>query len=106
MEEGRQPASSSRMTRWVSTCVLPEPALADTQAERAGSDAVACFCDVQLSHAAGSAEAGRSSGALSFSSIVALLAGFRRRPFGDARQMIIFAAIVALLLGNDAGFEA
>ena len=27
------------MTRWVSTCVLPEPALATTQADAAGSDA-------------------------------------------------------------------
>ena len=36
---GSAPASSSRITRCVSTCVLPEPALATTQAEDAGSDA-------------------------------------------------------------------
>ena len=38
---GSAPASSSRMTRCVSTCVLPEPALAMTQADERGSEALA-----------------------------------------------------------------
>ena len=101
MADGRQPASSRRITRCVSTCVLPEPALAETQAERPGSDAVACFSDVQLSQAAGSAEAGLSS-----SSILALPVVFRRRPFGNARQMVVLAAVAALLFGNEPGGEA
>ena len=36
---GSTPSSSSRITRCASTWVLPEPALAETQAETAGSDA-------------------------------------------------------------------
>ena len=37
--DGAAPASRSRSARWVSTWVLPEPALAETQAEAAGSEA-------------------------------------------------------------------
>ena len=36
---GGTPASSSRSTRWARTCVLPEPAFAETQAEVPGSEA-------------------------------------------------------------------
>ena len=39
MRDGATPASSSRSTRWASTCVLPDPALADTQAEVPGWEA-------------------------------------------------------------------
>ena len=39
---GGTPLSKSRITRCTSTCVLPEPALAETNAEDAGSDARAC----------------------------------------------------------------
>ena len=39
---GLTPSSSSRITRCASTCVLPEPAFAATQAETAGSDASIC----------------------------------------------------------------
>ena len=39
---GGTPSSSSRITRCTSTWVLPEPALADTNADAAGSDARAC----------------------------------------------------------------
>src|SRR5579872_4086532 len=38
--EGSAPESSSRSTRSVSTLVLPVPALADTHAEMAGSEAI------------------------------------------------------------------
>jgi hypothetical protein len=34
--------SSSRITRCTSTCVLPDPALAETNEDAAGSDARAC----------------------------------------------------------------
>ena len=37
--DGAAPARRSRSTRWVSTWVLPEPALAETHAEAAGSEA-------------------------------------------------------------------
>ena len=36
---GSVPASSSRITRCASTCVLPEPAFAATHADTAGSEA-------------------------------------------------------------------
>ena len=39
---GGTSASSRRITRCTSTCVLPEPAFADTKVEAAGSDARAC----------------------------------------------------------------
>ena len=39
---GGTPSSSSRITRCTSTWVLPEPALAETKADAAGSDARAC----------------------------------------------------------------
>jgi hypothetical protein len=39
IEAGSAPARRSRITRCVSTCVLPEPAFATTQAEAPGSDA-------------------------------------------------------------------
>ena len=39
---GGTPSSNSRITRCTSTNVLPEPALAETNAEAAGSDARAC----------------------------------------------------------------
>ena len=39
---GGAPESRSLSTRWVKTCVLPLPALAETQADPDGSDAVAC----------------------------------------------------------------
>ena len=42
MRSGRVPASSSRITRRVSTCVLPVPALALTHADAAGSEASDC----------------------------------------------------------------
>ena len=44
--DGATPASSRRTTRCVSTCVLPEPACADTQAETSGSDARLWFVRV------------------------------------------------------------
>ena len=37
--DGGAPSRSRRSTRWASTWVLPEPALADTQAEEAGFEA-------------------------------------------------------------------
>ena len=39
---GATPSSSSRITRCASTWVLPEPALAATQADTAGSEASIC----------------------------------------------------------------
>src|SRR6266702_1081861 len=39
---GGTPLSNSRITRCTSTCVLPDPALAETNAEDLGSDARAC----------------------------------------------------------------
>ena len=39
---GSTPASSRLITRCASTCVLPDPALAATHAETAGSDTAAC----------------------------------------------------------------
>src|ERR1700733_3412620 len=39
---GGTPSSSRRITRCTGTCVLPEPALAETKAEAAGSDARTC----------------------------------------------------------------
>ena len=42
MREGGAPASSRRSTRCTSTWVLPEPALADTQAELSGFEARCC----------------------------------------------------------------
>ena len=39
---GGTPSSSSRITRCTSTWVLPDPALAETNADEAGSDARAC----------------------------------------------------------------
>jgi hypothetical protein len=39
---GGTPESSSRITRDTSTCVLPEPALAETKADALGSEARAC----------------------------------------------------------------
>src|SRR3984893_11258552 len=41
MRAGGTPARSNRIARWASTWVLPEPALAATQAEAAGSEAAA-----------------------------------------------------------------
>ncbi len=43
MRAGSIPASIMRMTRSTNTWVLPEPALAATQAEDAGSDASICL---------------------------------------------------------------
>ena len=40
---GATPDSSSRITRCTSTWVLPEPAFAETNAEEAGFDALACL---------------------------------------------------------------
>ena len=78
---GSAPASSRRMTRCVSTCVLPEPALAMTQAEdarirRLALDARACGRSRRGAH--GADQSGRR-----------LLLG--RDPFGDARQMVVVA---------------
>ncbi len=39
---GTVPASIRRMTRLTSTCVLPDPALAATKADTAGSEASVC----------------------------------------------------------------
>ena len=36
---GATPSSNNRITRCTSTCVLPDPALAETNAEEVGSDA-------------------------------------------------------------------
>ncbi len=61
MAAGRHPASSRRMTRWVSTWVLPEPALADTQAELEGSEASRCRALVQSIQLSGVSAAGPAS---------------------------------------------
>ena len=39
MRDGGTPESSRRSTRCARTCVLPDPAMADTQADRPGSEA-------------------------------------------------------------------
>ena len=44
--DGGVPASSRRITRWVSTWVLPEPALAETHAVTPGSAARVCAASV------------------------------------------------------------
>src|SRR6516164_4181176 len=77
MRAGSVPPSSRRKMRMVSTCVLPVPALALTQAEAAGSAAwhwrrcVSCRARSSL------ALVGRKS---------RLLVGLER-PFGDAGEM-------------------
>ena len=73
---GSVPSSSSRITRCASTWVLPEPALADTHADAAGSDA-ACWSAMTASGMA----RGSFAVALGFVGIAG------QRPFLDARQM-------------------
>src|SRR5688572_12341916 len=100
MADGRQPASSSRMTRCVSTWVLPEPALAETQAERAGSEASACRSVVQSSHPSGVLSSGPVA------SLLIIVLAIRGCPFGDACQMIVFPAVITLLLDDQPRGEA
>ena len=77
---GGAPPSRSRSTRWVRTCVLPLPALADTQAEADGSEAVAC---------ARAQRVGNDEGAAHCASPAALRRRRRRRPFLDPGQMVV-----------------
>lgn len=93
MAEGLQPASSSRMTRCVRTWVLPDPALAETQAERAGSEASDCRRDVQSSQASGVLSSGPA-----LSSLIAVILAVGCRPFRNPGQMVVFTAVVAFLL--------
>ena len=46
MRAGGVPAIIKRIARRTSTVVLPEPALAETQAETAGLEAFSCACRV------------------------------------------------------------
>ena len=49
MQDGSVSASNSRITRWASTWVLPEPAWADTQAEAPGLELAYCLRRVSAS---------------------------------------------------------
>src|SRR3984885_5595078 len=100
MAEGRAPASRSRTTRCVSTCVFPEPALADTQAERLGSEASDCWTVVQPIQVPGSSPSGRSAG-----SVIDCLFRFGSRPFGHPCKVIVIAAEFKLLRRDEAGRE-
>ena len=92
MAAGSAPASISRITRCVSTCVLPEPALATTQAEdagrrpRAGSRA----CDRNRASRAHSSSCSSSG----------------RHPFGDAGEMVVVADIGAAALAESCGTDS
>ena len=84
MREGGAPPSSRRSTRCASTCVLPEPALAETQAEARGVGSARlrdarCQRNLAAAPCALMARLLRSRQA----------AG--RRPFLDAREMIVVA---------------
>ena len=79
---GGTPSSSSRITRCTSTWVLPEPALAETKAEAAGSDARACVART----------ASGMSGAAPSPFLDPQPAG--RRPFLDAREIVVAAVAV------------
>ena len=80
------PASNSRMTRWASTWVLPEPALADTQAELPGSEARAWGSAVS---------AGRGAVGFIRRPPCRLVVG-AGRPFEHAGEMVVVAIHVAL----------
>ena len=74
------------MTRRDSTCVLPEPALAETHTECRGSAAIACRSRAS--------RAGIWCGCRSFD--LARIVVAARRPFEHARQMIVVAVDLAL----------
>ena len=81
---GSVPLSSSRITRCASTWVLPAPALADTQAETAGSDA-ACWPSMTP----------RGWRGRSFAALLVVGGAGGQRPFLDARQMVVVAGVAA-----------
>ena len=87
MRSGSTPSSSRRSTRMVSTCVLPVPALALTQAEAVGSAAAAWSRRVFSRTAA--SPSGRTEEAHAQSS-----SPFVDQPLGNARQMGIVVVVV------------
>src|SRR6478609_4852426 len=95
MEEGRQPASNSLITRWVRTCVLPEPALAETQAELAGSEARDCCTVVQSIHCFGSSPTGSSSVRILLIGLT-LSVVIRSGPFRYPGKVVILTAEIAV----------
>src|ERR1700756_192977 len=83
---GGTPDSSSRITRWTRTCVLPEPALAETKAEASGSEARFCAARTASGMGRGAFTIPRSP---FFDSEAA-----GRRPFLDAGEIVISAVAV------------
>ncbi len=82
---GSTPASSRLITRCASTWVLPEPALAETQAETSGSD------DLALQPPHGGRDVGRRSHVARLPPPSSRAAG--ARPFLDAREMVVVAVM-------------
>ena len=78
---GAVPVSSRRITRSVRTCVLPDPALANTQAETAGSDGFLLRLD----------DGGRRRLAQTRSLEFSVVFTAERRPFLHARKVIVVA---------------
>ena len=86
---GGVPSSSRRTTRWVSTWVLPLPALADTQAEVFGFEARAWRSRKRPGMARAAAHR----------RVPRFLVAARDRPFLDPREMVVIGEAAANL-GN------
>src|SRR5262249_27433061 len=80
---GSVPSKSRRMTRCASTWVLPEPALADTQADTAGSDAVCCSAVTA------------SRMRLFIAGLLGVIGAARQRPLAHAGEVIVITRIAA-----------
>ena len=91
MRSGITPASSSRSTRILRTCVLPAPALAPTQAEAVGSEAVSCAAVVSRSN---SSPCGRLTRVL-WSRSSCVLPAVCSRPFRHPRKLRVGVEVVA-----------
>src|SRR5262249_26750654 len=97
--EGVIPSRRSRTTRCARTCVLPEPALAATQAETAGSEVSVCTCKRSAGMArrlvmASALPAGGRRTVVSPCSFLAGLFFAANRPFLHAREVIVGAVSV------------